>query len=170
MMVLLTALVTSGFGVVGIPRVQVPDSLAVAVALALAHARTVIPEGAILVSSDTVPQTEVRRKAESRLPKRSLLEKAAEAAGFAFGSDDEARHCGPRGWCDGRGDFRGLVHVAEYRLRDPNSIIITLRMLRLTSADDPSPTLFEQVDEVHVTRRDSASDWRIERVNLISIT
>lgn len=143
-----------------------PETDSMAVAVALAHARVVIPEGTILVSSDTVPQTEVSREAGSRLPEPALLAEAARIAGFAFGSDDDAVSCGPGRPCTSRGNFQGLVHVAEYRTPDSDSLIITLRMLSLTPA--LSPPRYEQVDEVHVARRGPGSDWRIERIVGIS--
>lgn len=71
MLVLLAAFVTLGIGTAGSPRPQTPDSMALGVALA--HARTAIPEGTIQVSPDPVPYRVVRRTDESRLRSRHCL-------------------------------------------------------------------------------------------------
>lgn len=130
------------------------DGDTTALAVAIGHARTVIPDGAVQVSPDTVAS-----EAKAR------LEAAARAAGFPFGHDHEAVHCADKGPCRSRGLFRGLVHVVEYQRPNPDALIATLRMLRFTPEAD---AVYEQVDEVHVARSDPGSLWRIIKVVRIS--
>lgn len=131
-----TALLTGLLLAMGTDACKAPDPSPPGAALL--HARTVIEEGEIQVSPDTVAASF-----------EGSLEEAAAKAGFSFGHDHEAVTC--RGFlgCEGIGSFRGLVHVVDYARPDPDSAVVTLRMLLFTS---PLGPLYEQVDEVHVTR------------------
>jgi hypothetical protein len=142
---------------------QTPDALPVGIALT--YARTVVAEGDILVSFDTVPTNEVRRSENGRVPGRPLIEEAARIAGFPSGRTDEALVCAVRGACRTLGSFRGVVQVAEYRRVALDSAVVTLRTLYHAPGPDP---LYEQVDDVHVSRVAPESDWRITSVVRIS--
>jgi hypothetical protein len=132
---------------------QAADSAALGAALT--HARTVITRGSIQVSPDTVdPGAAV------------VLEAAARVAGFSYGSDREAIHDAPRG-SRAVGSFRGLVHVFEYRPRDLDNVVVTLRMLRF---QPDGRNVYEQVDEVHVGRSEHDRTWRIAKVVGITVS
>lgn len=151
----LTALVVFVLAIgCGSAQLQAQDSAALSTALG--HVRSVITEGEIQVSPDTVPSTPT-------LP----LAEAAQEAGFHFGPDDEAVTCEERGACLAIGEFRGLVHVFEYQGQDPDSIVVTLRMLQFTP-DDEGFHIYEQVDAVHVARMRPGAEWRISKVDRIS--
>lgn len=136
-----------------------------ALAAALIHARSVIPDGTIQVSPDSAPAA--RYTAGSVPPERSLLKQATRRVGFSFGPDDEAVTCEPLGRCHVFGRFRGLVHVAEYARPDPDLVVVTLRMLQFTPERD-RVHVYEQVDELHLTRRGRSADWRIEKVTRLT--
>jgi hypothetical protein len=161
MYALLAAILTIALG--GNGYWQTPDVEAIGVAFT--HARTVIPEGIILVSVDTVPDRDVRRTAGGQLPEPEMIHEAATLAGFAHGFTSDAVVCEAAGACRAIGSFRGLVQVVESRVQDSDSAVVTLRVLRFTPEANP---VYEQVDEVHVSRRDRMSDWRIERIIRIS--
>lgn len=164
-MLTLLAVVAMGFSLL-----QTPD--ATALAEALSHARAVVPEGSVLVSPDTVPQTEVARMTGGQPPELSLLQRATNQVGFTFGRDDEALVCdGPDRVCRSIGTFRGLVHVVEYRSPNPDSLIVLLHIVGFTpdaQVNQWVSPMDEWVDEVHVVRRGSV--WKIEKVIGISET
>jgi hypothetical protein len=125
-----------------------------ALGAALLHARTVIAEGEIQVSPDTVAEAF-----------DGSLAGAAEEAGFSFGPDHHVVRCRGFQGCEALGPFRGLVHVVEYDAQDQDLIVVTLRMLRFT-ARLQSP--YEQVDRIHITRSGREEPWRISEVIGIS--
>jgi hypothetical protein len=144
-----------------------PDSSALA--RALTHARSVITEGRIQVSPDPVPETDVPLRPGSRSPDGVLLARAARMAGFSFGLDREAVICIPQGACRPHGDYRGIVHVAEFHCPTSDSLIVLLRMLSFTPrAETPYHHVYEEVAEVHLAGVGAPKTWRIVKVVTIS--
>jgi hypothetical protein len=170
MIALLTPLVMIGFGADRLA--PSPDSEALSAAIT--HARTVVTEGDILVSPGPIVGHELPSLIPGgQPPEPALLEQAARAAGFSFGPDNEALRCEEPGACRAVGSFRGLVHVAEYRQSAPDSVAVMLRVFQFTPVRRVGQVyahLYEQVDEVHVSRSGPTSEWRIENVVRISET
>lgn len=133
-------------------QAEAPDQSALGVALL--HAQSVITEGEIQVSPDTVA-----------VAFEGSLAEAAEEAGFSSGPDHDVVRCRGFQGCEALGPFRGLVHVVEYDRLDQDSVIVTLRMLRFTAELQPP---YEQVDRIHVTRSGRAEPWRISNVVPVS--
>lgn len=151
---------------------QVPDSMALGVALA--HARTVITEGDIQVSPVSAEFGNVEPVPGSWMPEYSLLERAARVAGLSYGPDRVAVTCVPNTIaCRSQGTFRGVVNVAGIKFPSPDSVIITLRILHFTPRPEINyarDDIYEQVDDVHVARKERGSAWHIVRVQRISET
>lgn len=153
---LLAAILVAGCALdEGAPASQATDSIALGVALT--HARTVIPEGAIQVSPDT-----------AGVGVEPLLEPAARIAGFSFGHDEEAVYCDPYVRCLPLGPFRGIVHVFEVRRPSSDTMVATLRMLHFTPEEISK--IFEKVDEVYLAREGPDGEWRISKIVGISET
>lgn len=152
----LAAILVAGCGIdEAVPASQAADSIALGVALT--HARTMIPEGGIQVSSDSVA-------AEAE----AVIEAAARLADFSFGPDDEAVRCEPWGACEPIGGFLGMIHVIEVRRTYPDVMIVTLRMYHFTPEEVSKVS--ERIEDVHLVRAGPDADWEIVRVVLISET
>jgi hypothetical protein len=129
-----------------------------AVQAAFAHARTVVPEGEILVSLDP--------EGGSDADVAPIVSTAAAGAGFKFSENsDDGIVCSESRGCVAVGDVRGLVHVWGLEATGADRAVVTIRVL--TVQDTPG-VLYEQVDDVHVARREHGTGWRITRVVRVS--
>ena len=128
-----------------------------ALSLALAHSRTVVVEGKIQVSSDSVPAGQ-----------ESLVQSAAVSVGFSFGPLLEvAREVPTGGYCSSGGDFRGFVTVLEIDVVDLNTMVVILETALLYAH---VCRMYLQVDRIEMVRDVQSGRWKILTITRLSET
>lgn len=120
-------------------------------AVALPHARTLIPAGRILVSA---------HGAIGGWP----VEAAAAQAHMSYGSHESVMECTPsRHYCRARGAYRGIVSFERYERPGPDTAVITLQMVHMPEEFGT----FTDVGELLWITRTPNGPWEITRVERV---